>query len=295
MATILLLLDQSPTRGTTNLSPAPRRWVTDNSRVESLQGRHNEHPDVPRVTVPDAHLHYDFCMSHTHASNLVHCVFSTKDRANLIEHPDALCRYISGIAHAKHITLLAAGGTANHLHLLISLPTSMPLAQAMRDLKGNSSRMLGDMGKRFSWQEGYGAFRSAIRSDRSWPITSRTSGAPPEVEFRAGVCGLVGQGGRRIRSTIRVRMILVPSLQDSVLSHVYPALKRWARFFAPIGARKLRFRALSQPSSRFAVVQPRDGAYLIPFPGSRPLSKFKPLELDPINANLGQVVMCLLR
>ncbi len=97
-------------------------------------------------------------MSHTHASNLVHCVFSTKDRANLIEHPDTLCRYITGIAKAKHITLLAAGGTANHLHLLVSLPPAMPLAQAMRDLKGNSSRMLSEMGRRFAWQEGYGAF-----------------------------------------------------------------------------------------------------------------------------------------
>lgn len=34
----------------------------------------------------------------------------------------------------------------------------MPLALAMRDLKGNSSRMLGEMGHSFSWQEGYGAF-----------------------------------------------------------------------------------------------------------------------------------------
>ena len=34
----------------------------------------------------------------------------------------------------------------------------MPLAQAMRDLKGNSSRMLGEMGQGFAWQEGYGAF-----------------------------------------------------------------------------------------------------------------------------------------
>ena len=110
------------------------------------------------VTVTTAILDYHFCMSHTHASNLVHCVFSTKDRANLIEHPDALCRYISGIAKAKHITLLAAGGTANHLHLLISLPPAMPLAQAMRDFKGNSSRMLGEMGQGFAWQEGYGAF-----------------------------------------------------------------------------------------------------------------------------------------
>lgn len=34
----------------------------------------------------------------------------------------------------------------------------MPVAQAVRDLKGNSSRMLGEMGQRFAWQEGYGAF-----------------------------------------------------------------------------------------------------------------------------------------
>jgi hypothetical protein len=45
---------------------------------------------VPTVTVTTAILHYHFCMSHTHASNLVHCVFSTKDGANLIEHPDTL-------------------------------------------------------------------------------------------------------------------------------------------------------------------------------------------------------------
>jgi putative transposase len=110
------------------------------------------------VTAASAILLYHPGMSHTHASNLVHCVFSTKDRANLIKHPDALGRYISGIATGKHITLVAAGGTANHIHLLISLPPAMPLAQAMRDLKGNSSRVLGEMGHSFSWQEGYGAF-----------------------------------------------------------------------------------------------------------------------------------------
>jgi len=47
--------------------------------------------------------------------------------------------------------LLAAGGTANHLHLLVSLPP------AMRDLKGNSSRMLSEMVRHFAWQ-GCGAF-----------------------------------------------------------------------------------------------------------------------------------------
>ena len=116
-------------------------------------------------------------MSHTHASNLVHCVFSTKDRANLIHHPDALCRYITGIAKAKNITLLAAGGTANHLHLLISLPPAMPLAQAMRDLKGNSSRMLSEMGRRFS----------LTSSDNVVRVTPRAAAACVMVKPRGSI------------------------------------------------------------------------------------------------------------
>ena len=51
-------------------------------------------------------------MSHTHAWVLVHCIFSTKERANLIPDPVELCRYLTGVARAKKITLVAAGGTA---------------------------------------------------------------------------------------------------------------------------------------------------------------------------------------
>ena len=61
-------------------------------------------------------------MSHTHASVLVHCVFSTKQRANLIPNPEALCRYLAVVARDKKITLLAAGGTVNHVHLLLTVP-----------------------------------------------------------------------------------------------------------------------------------------------------------------------------
>ena len=47
-------------------------------------------------------------MSHTHASVLVHCVFSTKQRANLIPNPESLWRYLAVVARDKKITLLAA-------------------------------------------------------------------------------------------------------------------------------------------------------------------------------------------
>jgi putative transposase len=97
-------------------------------------------------------------MSHTHAWVLVHCVFSTKERVNLIPDPDELCRYLTGVARAKNVTLLAAGGTQNHIHLLLAVPPALPLAKAAQELKGNSSRWLRERGVPFAWQEGYGAF-----------------------------------------------------------------------------------------------------------------------------------------
>ena len=91
-------------------------------------------------------------------SNLLHCIFSTKDRADTIPDPAALGRYLGGVAREKKIPLILAGGTTNHVHLLLALPASMTLAKAMQDLKGNSSRWLGQQTSDFSWQEGYAAF-----------------------------------------------------------------------------------------------------------------------------------------
>lgn len=97
-------------------------------------------------------------MSHTHASVLVHSVFSTKNRANIIPDCNALWRYIAALARDNKIALLNAGGTKNHVHLLIAVPPILPLAKVMKELKGSSSRWLHEHGHRFAWQEGYGAF-----------------------------------------------------------------------------------------------------------------------------------------
>jgi putative transposase len=97
-------------------------------------------------------------MSHTHASVLVHCVFSTKNRANIIPDCEALWRYLAVLAKDNKITLLAAGGTKNHVHLLMGVPPAATLAKVMKEMKGNSSRWLHEHGHRFAWQEGYGAF-----------------------------------------------------------------------------------------------------------------------------------------
>jgi REP element-mobilizing transposase RayT len=99
-------------------------------------------------------------MSHTHAANFVHCVFSTKERRDLIPTvlQDQLYAYLIGIADNLGFKVLAAGGTQNHVHLLIGLPTSLTLSEVVQKLKANSSRWLGENGVRFEWQKGYGAF-----------------------------------------------------------------------------------------------------------------------------------------
>jgi putative transposase len=97
---------------------------------------------------------------HAYAANFVHCVFSTKGRNDLVT-PDfqpKLSAYLFGIAKNLGIELLAAGGTANHIHLLIGLPPTLALAEALQKLKANSSRWMGEQGFSFEWQKGYGAF-----------------------------------------------------------------------------------------------------------------------------------------
>ena len=99
-------------------------------------------------------------MPQTYAANFVHCVFSTKNRRDLI--PETLqaklYAYMLGIAKNLDVTLIPVGGTANHVHLLIGLPPRLPLAEAVQKLKANSSRWFGEHGVAFEWQKGYGAF-----------------------------------------------------------------------------------------------------------------------------------------
>jgi REP-associated tyrosine transposase len=44
------------------------------------------------------------------------------------------------------------------LHVLLVLPSDMPLSKAVQVLKANSSRWLSEHGIDFAWQEGYAAF-----------------------------------------------------------------------------------------------------------------------------------------
>jgi putative transposase len=102
-------------------------------------------------------------MSHSYVSNLMHCTFSTKERYPWID-TDLELRlwpYIGGIARENRMKALAIGGVFDHVHALLSLPSTMSFAKAVQLIKGGSSKWIHDEFRhlrKFEWQEGYGAF-----------------------------------------------------------------------------------------------------------------------------------------
>ena len=104
---------------------------------------------------------------HSFVSCLLHVVFSTKDRRPLIT-PDMQARlwpYFGGIARNHKMKVIQAGGVEDHVHLLLSLPSTLEIAKAVQLLKGNSSKWVHETfadQQAFEWQAGYGAFSIGI-------------------------------------------------------------------------------------------------------------------------------------
>jgi len=99
-------------------------------------------------------------MSHSYCQILVHSVFSTDGRQNLIPESlqDRLWAYIGGTAKKEGVRVIAVGGISNHAHVFFALPATITLAKVIMNIKANSSRWMGEQGMRFGWQKGYGAF-----------------------------------------------------------------------------------------------------------------------------------------
>jgi REP element-mobilizing transposase RayT len=53
------------------------------------------------------------------------------------------------------------GGIEDHVHLLVSLPRTLPLSKLVEEIKKSSSKWIktkGNLYSNFAWQSGYGAF-----------------------------------------------------------------------------------------------------------------------------------------
>ena len=96
-------------------------------------------------------------MPRTYAKNLVHCVYGTKNCVNLIRDPQRAWNLTREIARNIGIDVVAIGGIANHVHLLMTVPPSRAMANIVRDLKANSSHVLRQESRMFRWQDGYAA------------------------------------------------------------------------------------------------------------------------------------------
>ena len=102
-------------------------------------------------------------MAQTLVSLMTHVIFSTKNREPLIapEIEPELFAYVGGILKNHESRLLDAGGTPDHVHLLISQSKNISLSSLMKDVKKDSSSWIktkGNSFRNFHWQDGYGGF-----------------------------------------------------------------------------------------------------------------------------------------
>jgi putative transposase len=99
-------------------------------------------------------------MASTLTKVLIHFTFSTKQREDLIPaelEPD-LYAYVGGIGRRMDSPLLAMGGTANHVHMLVSLGKRTTQSDLMLNVKRDSSKWIHTQGVTFAWQDGYFGF-----------------------------------------------------------------------------------------------------------------------------------------
>jgi putative transposase len=107
-------------------------------------------------------------MSQTLTSLLVHLIFSTKNRQPIItpEIEPELFAYMGGILKNYDSRLLDAGGTEDHVHLLVSQSKNISLSALLKEVKKSSSLWIKTTGRKFRdfhWQDGYGAFSFSRR------------------------------------------------------------------------------------------------------------------------------------
>jgi putative transposase len=102
---------------------------------------------------------------HTYSYLATHLVFSTKDRLPTItlEIKPKLWAYMNGVVGNPGGRTLAINGMADHVHLLVLLPPTIAMAEALRTLKANSSKWVHENWReestsKFTWQSGYAAF-----------------------------------------------------------------------------------------------------------------------------------------
>lgn len=102
-------------------------------------------------------------MSQSLVKNLVHLIYSTKQRRPWIPeaHQEGLYAYQAGIYKAWESPAIAINGIDDHVHALFSLSKNYALKKIVEEVKKSSSKWMktdGPKNRYFQWQAGYAAF-----------------------------------------------------------------------------------------------------------------------------------------
>ena len=172
-------------------------------------------------------------MASTLTKILLHITFSTKDRVPTIpeSREPVLYSYIGGICRRMNSPLLAMGGTADHVHMMVSMSKTIALSILLMEVKRDSSKWIKERDaslRTFGWQDGYFGFsigESEVEALRAYSANQKSHHTTVDfkVEIRMflqkyGIEGLDRQfrGCRRkASSTPRLLTIKPFGLKDS--------------------------------------------------------------------------------
>jgi len=102
-------------------------------------------------------------MAHTYTNIIIHAVFSTKNREPLLSKDikTELLNYLGGTVNKLGGHSLLVNGPADHVHMLLVQPASIPVSDMVEKIKSHSSGWVKKRWARyrgFAWQAGYAAF-----------------------------------------------------------------------------------------------------------------------------------------
>ncbi len=102
-------------------------------------------------------------MAQSLSQNIIHIVFSTKNRRPLLSDQarTRLYPYIANIIREKGSECYRAGGVADHIHLAVRLSKNVAHSKFIGEIKVSTSMWLKEISpelETFGWQDGYGAF-----------------------------------------------------------------------------------------------------------------------------------------
>ena len=110
-------------------------------------------------------------MANTYTQIHIQTVFAVKYRSSLLkkEWRADLFRYMTEVLQSNGHKMLAIGGVEDHVHMFFGFRPTETLSDLVRDVKRSSTLWINNnhlLLRRFSWQEGFGAFsysRNQIR------------------------------------------------------------------------------------------------------------------------------------